>query len=104
MARRQGIKIQNNFIGGLITQTTPLKFPENACTDASNCLFDEFGRVKRRPSLDIEEGYTIFTATKTNGEVFTEFLWQAVSGSGTLSFLVTAARCNSSFLRCFYFY
>jgi len=88
MARQQGTVVQNSFIQGLITEATALRFPENASTDTYNCIFDETGRVTRRPGIDLELGYELRTRTKGTGDVYTEFFWQAVAGQGDRSFVV----------------
>ena len=89
MPRSKGIVIENNFIGGLNTEATALTFPTNAATDAENCIFDETGRIFRRPEYDLEEGYVIPPSTghTTNG-VFTEYLWEAAGGTGLINLLV----------------
>lgn len=90
MARNQAIQIENNFTKGLITENTALNFPENACTETLNCVFDETGRVTRRPGIDLETGY-LFTGTTEvvyNGRGFSSYLWTNVAGEGTRSFLV----------------
>jgi hypothetical protein len=88
MPRIQGTQVQNNFMQGLITETTALKFPENACSDALNVVFDETGRVTRRKGFDLESNYTLLNVEKEEAEAFTEFLWTNVSGLGNVSFLV----------------
>lgn len=89
MPRQQGIAIENSFIKGLITENTALNFPRNAATEQDNCVFDEKGRVTRRPGIDYEDDYD-FTANLTfeDGEAYSEFVWDQVNGLGTVSFLV----------------
>ena len=89
MARSQGIQVENNFTKGLITESTALNFPENACTETYNCVFDETGRITRRGGLDIETEYVLgATRTVTDGEAHSEFTWSNVAGLGTKSFFV----------------
>jgi hypothetical protein len=88
MPRQQAAAGENNFVQGLITETTALKFPPNACTETFNCVFDETGRVTRRLGLDIEDAAVLLSNDFTAGEVFTEFLWESVGGDGDRSFVV----------------
>jgi len=90
MARSAAIQVENDFTKGLITENTALNFPENACTEASNCVFDETGRVTRRGAIDIEQSYELEVtgATIEANEVYSEFLWNTVAGTGSLSFHV----------------
>lgn len=88
MPRQTGTLVVNNFIGGLVTERTALSFPENACTETFNCVFDETGRISRRLGFDLEEGYDKDNVGEQGGEVFTEYLWQAVAGDGSRSFVV----------------
>lgn len=88
MPRQQGISVQNNFVKGLITEATALSFPENACTEASNIVFDPTGRVSRRLGFDIETSATNLTYGTADGDAYTTFIWNAVAGSGDISFLV----------------
>lgn len=89
MPRQQTAKAQNKFIRGLITETTALSFPEDACTETFNCVFDETGRVTRRLGFDLEDGWTLGSAVSTEtNEVFTEFVWKGAASTGDKSFLV----------------
>lgn len=88
MPRQSRAKGQNNFVAGLITETTALKFPENACTETFNCVFDETGRVSRRLGVDLEEGYEFNAITQGDEDAYTEYLWQAVGGDGNNTIFV----------------
>lgn len=88
MARQQGIKSQNNFVGGLITETTALRFPENACFETSNVVFDFTGTVSRRKGFEFETGYSLNSITPAEGDVYTEFFWTAAAGNGAINLLV----------------
>lgn len=97
MARTQGIAIENNFIGGLNTEATALRFPANSCSEQNNCVFSETGRVTRRGAFDLEPGYggllEDFDIYSEN-EAFAEYLWTDVGGAGTVSFLVQQQGIN----------
>lgn len=89
MARTKGTVVENNFIGGLNTEANALAFPSNACTETYNCVFDEFGRVSRRPELDIEKDAQYSSGTElASTQVFTEYLWVNAGGTGLINIYV----------------
>lgn len=88
MPRQAGTKIQNKFIRGLVTDSTALSFPEDACTEVSNVVFDSSGRVTRRLGFDTEADYTTDSVSLSAGDAYATFVWEAVSGDGDVSFLV----------------
>lgn len=88
MVSRRGVSVDNNFIGGLITQATGLNFPENACIDTDNCIFNERGFVSRRPSFDFEANYQTQEIDRY-GNALTTYLWKNASDDGTSTLVVT---------------
>lgn len=88
MARTQATQVENNFTLGLITEKTALSFPENAAYDTDNCVFNQKGNVTRRLGLDLETSSSTSNNTIGTDAVYNTFLWEAVSGSGEISFLV----------------
>lgn len=87
--RSAGIHVENSFAKGLITEETGLNFPENACTDTWNCIFDRSGEVKRRRGIDYELNYTLLTPTGSRGDqAVVEYLWEAAGGDGNSNFHV----------------
>ena len=98
MPRQAATVVENNFIGGLVTETTALKFPPNACTETFNCVFDETGRVTRRLGIDFEpQGPGNTTLVQDDSDVYTEFAWTAVGGDGATNFLVQQQANNLFF-------
>lgn len=87
MARNVATSIQNNFVGGLITQATALNFPQNAMFDADNVVVSERAIVSRRPGFDYENNYTTKTLTKTN-KAQTTYHWKNVAGDGNTNLVV----------------
>jgi len=87
MARSHGIVVQNKFTKGLISESTALNFPEDACTDTDNCLFDHLGRVERRLGIDLEGGHVDTNQTLTGASVVT-YQWKNVGGDGDLVYVV----------------
>ncbi len=91
MARSSGTSIENNFVKGHVTEFSGLNFPENACFDTNNVVFDLKGKVTRRTGLDYEEGFSEVSDLgigNTNNVVF-DFLWKNVAGRTDTSFVVT---------------
>lgn len=75
MARAAGGQVEKNFSRGRISEVNALGFPENACIDESNCVFDITGKVTRRLGMDYEDNfqdYTTFTAVGANAT----FIWK----------------------------
>lgn len=88
MASQSGFVVENKFIQGLNTQSTALNFPQDACTDTQNCVFDEFGRVSRRPGLDLEGGYQENSITRQTSERWTEYTWYTSAANSDQAFFV----------------
>lgn len=84
MPLQAGQAVENNFKNGLITEATGLNFPENACTDTDNCVFNWEGSVSRRPAFDFENDFSTKTINRTNS-VVNSFLWKNVTGVGDVS-------------------
>jgi uncharacterized protein with PQ loop repeat len=89
MARRAITSIENTFVGGLLTEATGLNFPEKACTDTYNCVFESTGRVRRRKGFDWEPDAVTHTLDRASDEYCAEYVWQAVAGEANLTFVVT---------------
>ena len=87
MARSIGTSVENNFIAGRVSDTTGLNTPENAVVDEANCVFDEYGRVRRRYGIDYEPSYTILNVTR-NGGYIVEYEWKNAAGLADTNFLV----------------
>ena len=76
MARAIQRQVENNFIRGLITETSPLAFPTDAVTESDNTIFNKTGKVQRRKGLDYESSHSLFTDVKDN-EVIKAFEWRS---------------------------
>jgi hypothetical protein len=88
MPRQSGTSVENNFIKGLITESTPLSFPENSCTDALNVDFDLTGRITKRRGMDYETSFEMVLTDNPGTDAITEYVWRSVGGDGNRSFLV----------------
>lgn len=59
MAQAKSEKQYNNFTKGLITEVSPLTFPENAALDINNLILERSGKVSRRLGINYETGYAL---------------------------------------------
>ena len=79
----------NNFVAGLITESSPLNFPPNASKDEINFKLLRDGTRERRLGLDFEDGYTLhdtgFTTAQMQQSRQTFFHWPKPSGSTKVS-------------------
>lgn len=87
MPRQANVSVDYNFSQGLITEATGLNFPENACTETYNCVFDETGPVYRRPQIDFEDTYITETINRSNLAIST-YSWDSVADEGDFSLVV----------------
>lgn len=88
MGRASGTSVENNFVKGFLTEFSGFNFPENACAETLNCVFDQTGSVSRRPGLALEEVSTPPTVTYTSNSVYTSFVWKSAGYRSENSFLV----------------
>ena len=88
MPRQTAVSAENNFIKGLVTENTALKFPENACTETFDCVFTTTGRVQRRLGFDFETNYETTSVAVAAGDAVTEYVWYNVGGDAVRSFYV----------------
>lgn len=98
MARSGNITVENNFTRGLITEYTAMNFPENAVTEADNCVFSELGAVSRRPGIDYESSASVlsYQTLRNAGDssisylntTWVEFKWFSVNNDGAVTFVV----------------
>lgn len=85
--RQQAVAIEKSFIKGRLSEYTGLNFPENACTDESNCIFERTGLVTRREGIDFEVNAST-RSIDSNNKAVSKFYWRNVAGDGTVNILV----------------
>ena len=83
----QQVSTQSNFKKGLLTEFTGLNFPEDACTQADNCVFTILGDVLRREGINFEADYTL-NSINTSGVAISYFRWLNAGGDGDSQILV----------------
>lgn len=87
MAQQTTVVVENSFINGVVTEATGLNFPEKACTESYDCIFDIDGSVYRRTGFDLETNFTTKTIDRSNKAIKT-YLWQNVAGNGSATVAV----------------
>jgi len=95
MATAETQKEYNTFVRGLITEASPLTYPENASIDEDNFVLKKDGSRLRRLGIDYENSYTIsdtgiVDSTFTNYAI-SSFRWDNVNNDPTLSIGVIQA-------------
>lgn len=82
----------NTFVGGLVTEASPLTFPENASIDEANFELNRDGSRTRRQGMDYEDGLTAYplsySITPIGTPVVTTFEWKDVAGISSKTFIV----------------
>ncbi len=78
----------STFVRGLITETSPLNFPENASIDELNCDLERTGKRKVRKGIDFDSAGSLSSWTLDQGQPTAEFTWTNVSGQSGVEFLV----------------
>jgi len=82
-------KVFNTFVKGLITEASPLTYPENASVDEENFVLNRDGSRSRRLGIDYEDLYTKistgFTATQIKEGKQSFHKWESPAGDTTVS-------------------
>jgi hypothetical protein len=82
----------NTFVGGLVTEASPLTFPENASIDEANFILNRDGSRERRLGMDREVELVPYNLTYNTAPVgdiaISAFEWKDVAGISAKSFVV----------------
>lgn len=82
----------NSFIGGLITESSPLNFPTHASADELNFELKRDGSRHRRLGMDFEPGYALVDSGLTPTDLatagYSSFKWLSAGGITTANFVV----------------
>lgn len=93
MARAEANKLYTNFTKGLITEASPLAYPENSTLDEDNCLIKTNGDRTRRYGFNSNDQTTDFTpigpSTVSQTAVVYSHVWKTVANDPDVDFLVT---------------
>jgi len=91
MARQPIQADYTSFIKGLITEASPLTYPENASLEEVNFVLNRDGSRKRRFGIDYEDGYSLIdTGVDVNSPkvAVASFTWGSVGNRGDIEFAV----------------
>jgi len=84
MARRNAVLEVNTFVKGLITEASPLTFPDNASLDEDNFVLRRDGSRGRRLGMDYEDSYqeitTGISAFPTGELAISTYSWKNAGG------------------------
>lgn len=101
MARQRSAAEINKFVGGLITEASPLTFPDNATVDEDNFVLNRDGSRSRRQGLDFEPGAGYVSTTQvlpTTGDMaFSHHKWSNAGGLAEKTFVVVQVGQNLNF-------
>jgi len=102
MPRVAGEKQYNSFVKGLITEASPLTFPENAFLEGFNIVLNRNGSIERRLGINYEDGYTKVDSGYA-GDILLEteksfHKWNFAGGSSDVSLGVVRVKDKFFFL------
>jgi len=92
MARQQTKAEINTFVRGLITEASPLTFPDNASLDEDNFVLNRDGSRHRRLGMDYESEFvevnTGINNTPTGELAFSAYTWKNAGGNAAKNLVV----------------
>lgn len=92
MSQASTVKMYRTFVKGLITEASPLAYPENSSTDEDNCVLTRKGNRSRRLGIGYEENFRMSLFEAPMDEIsqyaFKEYRWESVSNKANINFLV----------------
>lgn len=92
MARQTSAVEISNFVAGLITEASPLTFPNNASLEEQNFVLKRDGSRRRRLGIDYEDSYSIVAssiAPSAGQEVaFETYQWANAGGDAAKTLVV----------------
>lgn len=89
MPQQVSTKTVNTFVKGLITEASPLTFPDNASVDELNCSLSRTGVRGRRKGIEFEDSFELSSFTPAKGTLIHNLTWENVSGSAGVEFQVS---------------
>lgn len=92
MPRQTSVVEINNFVAGLITEASPLTFPNNASLDEQNFVLRRDGSRRRRLGIDYEDGHSIISTGVAPGAgqvvAFETYQWANAGGDAAKTLVV----------------
>jgi len=85
-----GTKTSFTFVKGLMTEASPLSYPENTAQVVDNFLLNRTGSIQRRLGMEYENGYLLKDSGSTNVSLDTAAvgfdIWYGINNKSTLRF------------------
>lgn len=82
----------NTFVGGLVTEASPLNFPPNSSPDMENFQLNRDGSLQRRFGMDLEANFVLFDPPTAANNIYppnpVTFKWTNVAGISDFTVLV----------------
>ncbi len=88
MTRASGTSVENSFTKGFVTEFSGFNFPENACEETLNSVFNSNGVVSRRLGLALDPTASFPSITYNTASIYTSFVWKAAGLESENTFLV----------------
>jgi len=92
MPKQQQTKEYRTFIKGIITEASPLTFPENASIDEENFVINRDGSRHRKLGIDYENLYSVvdtsYNASSMETYAVASYRWDNVDNKATTSLVV----------------
>lgn len=91
MPRQRAIKPEINFSKGLLTEASPLNYPDNFFEDGDNVEVDPKGKISRRLALNAESAFSYSSLTpKSNFQTYniSEHIWKSPGGDASKEFYI----------------
>lgn len=88
MARAKANKLYRTFTRGLITEASPLTYPEDASIDELNTVISRKGNRTRRLGIDYQEDYELEDLGITENSLINEYVWHSVNNDALFNFAV----------------
>lgn len=84
MARQKASAEFKSFVKGIITEASPLNFPDNASLDEDNFVLNRSGTRQRRLGMDLESDYEVINTVESEDGIapvaFSSFNWKNAGG------------------------
>jgi hypothetical protein len=88
MSRAETTKLYRTFVKGLITEASPLTYPEDATIAESNMTLYRTGNRSRRLGIGLESNDRATISTTSTTAAINEYRWDAVANNANLTFVV----------------
>jgi hypothetical protein len=92
MSRATANKVYRTFVKGLITEASPLTYPENASTEEDNCVIYRKGNRTRRLGIDYDEDAVLSTFQVAHADianmVINTYSWLNINDNENTNLLV----------------